>query len=113
MKKLNDFSGLVYSTNKELELNKEEKEEEATLENSKQLLRIFLDRKNRSGKTVTCITGFVGREEDLEKLAKLLKTKCGVGGTIKDFEILIQGDFKKKIAELLENQKYKVKLIGG
>ena len=74
MKKLNDFSGLVYSTNKDLTLGKEEVFEEETLENAKQNLRVFLDRKNRAGKTITCVSGFIGAKADLDILAKMLKT---------------------------------------
>ena len=78
--------------------------------NNKQQLIVSIDKKQRKGKTVTLIEGFIGKTEDLEALAKLLKTKCGVGGSAKDGEIVIQGDFKQKVKEILEKEGYKVKV---
>ena len=76
----------------------------------KQILIVSTDKKQRKGKTVTLVQGFVGKTEDIEVLAKLLKTKCGTGGSTKDGEIVIQGDVKIKIKEILEKEDYKVKL---
>ena len=78
--------------------------------NEKQQLIISIDKKQRKGKTVTLVQGFIGKNEDIETLAKLLKTKCGTGGSAKDGEIIIQGDVKIKVKEILEKEKYKVKL---
>ena len=105
--------GVVYSTNSDFKFQQEENESTETLPPSKQNLRVTLDRKQRKGKSVTLITGFIGREEDLEALAKLLKTKCGVGGTAKDGEILIQGDFCQKVLDILHQLNYKAKRSGG
>jgi translation initiation factor 1 len=96
-----DRLNVVYSTNTNFKYEKSEEEEQATLPPQQQKLRISLDRKNRGGKTVTLITGFVGTEEDLKALGKLLKSSCGVGGTAKDGEIIIQGDFKQRVLDLL------------
>ena len=97
---------IVYSTNSDFQYEKEEREEMDTLLNEKQNLRIQLDKRNRGGKKVTLITGFVGKEQDLQDLGKLLKTKCGVGGSTKDDEIIIQGDFRNKIVEILHKEGY-------
>ena len=92
-----DRLNVVYSTNPDYNYEMDDDEEQVTLEPSQQNLRVQLDRKNRGGKVVTLITGFVGTENDLKDLGKLLKTKCGVGGSAKDGEIIVQGDFKQKI----------------
>lgn len=102
-------TGVVYSTDPDFKYTKETAEEPETLEPGKQKLIIGIDRRNRSGKQVTLVSGFVGREEDLAALGKMLKTKCGVGGSIKDGEILIQGDFRDKITALLTAAGYKAK----
>jgi translation initiation factor 1 len=105
--------GVVYSTNPDFDYKKEQEEESETPEPKQQNLRIGLDKKQRKGKAVTLITGFVGTEDDLKELAKKLKTKCGVGGSAKDNEIIIQGDFRDKILALLLEDGYKAKKTGG
>ena len=104
---------IVYSTRPDFQYNYAEQEEVITLPNEKQLLRITLDKKNRGGKKVTLITGFTGSEKDLQELGKLLKTKCGVGGSVKENEILIQGDFRDRLLEILNLEGYiKTRIIG-
>ena len=106
--------GVMYSTNKDFQYEYEEKEEQDTLPKDKQVLRVELDRRNRGGKAVTLITGFVGTSDDLATLGKTLKTKCGVGGSAKDGEIIIQGDHRAKVLELLIKDGYtKSKQKGG
>ncbi|WP_316786159.1 translation initiation factor [Pedobacter frigiditerrae] len=111
-KVINDFGGIMFSTDPSF-VYEEESQIEENISNSQQDLRVQLDRKNRGGKAVTLITGFRGREEQLDVLAKMLKTKCGVGGAAKDGEILIQGDFRDKVLLLLQKEGYKVKKSGG
>jgi translation initiation factor 1 len=105
--------GVVYSTNPEFQFEKDREETPETLPPQQQKLYIRLDRKNRKGKTVTLIEGFVGTEEDLKSLARELKNKCGVGGSARDGEILIQGDFRERIMILLEEKGFNVKRSGG
>jgi translation initiation factor 1 len=105
--------GVVYSTSADFKYDTGQVEEPATLPANQQKLIVQLDKKNRKGKAVTLITGFTGTTEDLDKLAKMLKTRCGVGGSSKDGEILIQGDFREKVVQLLEADGYKVKRSGG
>lgn len=112
-KKFSGFDGLVFSTNPEVSLDKYEDQDEETLKPSQQDLRVQLDKKQRAGKAVTLITGFMGSEADLKELGKLLKSKCGVGGSVKDGEILVQGDFRIKVMDILTKEGYKVKKIGG
>jgi len=104
---------VVYSTNPDFQYRYDGQEEQATLPPTKQDLRVRLDRKNRGGKSVTLITGFVGTQDDLAALGKELKSKCGVGGSAKDGEIIVQGDFCVKIMQLLQQKGYKVKKSGG
>ena len=108
-----DRLGIVYSTNADFSYDKGEVPEEETLPANRQHLIVQLDKRNRKGKAVTLITGFIGSKEDLEILGKTLKTKCGVGGTAKDGEILVQGDFRDKIVQILTQEGYKVKRSGG
>lgn len=100
---------VVYSTNPDFNYEYEQQEEEETLAPEKQNLRVIIDSKQRKGKTVTLVQGFVGTEEDLKELAKLLKNKCGTGGSVKDGEILIQGDVKDKVIAILRENKYRAK----
>ena len=108
-----DRNGIVFSTNPEFQYETGSVDEQKTLPPSQQSLKIQMDRKNRAGKTVTMITGFVGSEEDLTLLGKALKTKCGCGGSVKDGIILIQGDFREKIMGILNEMGYKSKKSGG
>ena len=108
---LEDLGGFVFSTNTNFEYEKEEETE--TLAPKNQFLEAHFSNKGRGGKTVTVITGFEGSEDDLKSLAKLLKTKCGVGGSIKDNEIIIQGNYRDKIMEILKKEGYNVKRVGG
>lgn len=101
--------GMVYSTNPDYQFQQEETFEEETLEPKDQKLIVAIDKKGRAGKQVTAVSGFVGKEEDLEALGKALKTKCGVGGSVKDGVILIQGDQRDKITGILTNMGYKAK----
>lgn len=98
--------GVVYSTNPDYDYDFEEKENVETLEPGHQKLRIFIDRKMRKGKEVTIVESFVGSEEDLKDLGKTLKSKCGVGGSVKDGEIIIQGNQKDKVYDLLVKMGY-------
>jgi translation initiation factor 1 len=111
--KNNDRVNVIYSTNPDFQYETEKSNEQETLPNQQQNLRVMLDKKQRAGKAVTLITGFTGKKEDLEKLGKSLKTKCGVGGTVKEGQILIQGDFCEKIIQWLSKDGYKIKRIGG
>lgn len=97
---------VVYSTNPDFSYETEDEEPRETIAKEKQNLRVSIDKRNRGGKVVTLITGFTGTEDDLKDLGKLLKTKCGVGGSAKDGEIIVQGDFKVKVAELLKKEGY-------
>jgi len=108
-----DRLGVVFSTNPDFKFENNSQDEQETLPPGKQNLKVQLDKKKRAGKSVTLVTGFAGTEADLNALGKLLKTKCGVGGTVKDGEILIQGDFVVRVMDILKNEGYKVKRVGG
>ena len=112
MSKDKNRSGIVYSTNKNFNYEYHKKESYATLPSRQQNLRIYLDRKG-GGKVVTVIRDFVGSENDLETLGKHLKQKCGVGGSVKDGEILLQGDHRDKVLDMLIKAGYKAKKAGG
>lgn len=101
-----DRLNVVYSTNPDFNYITDSEEETKTLDKNEQKLRVSIEKKGRGGKTVTIITGFIGCEDDLKSLGKLLKTKCGVGGSVKEGEILIQGEFKQRIIELLKAEGY-------
>lgn len=101
-----DRLNVVYSTNPNFKYESIEENEEETLDKKDQKLRVNIEKKGRGGKTVTLIKGFIGTELDLKELGKTLKTKCGVGGSIKEGEIIIQGDFKQRIIDLLITEGY-------
>lgn len=105
--------GMVYSTNPDFEYTTSETEEVATLAPDKQDLRVWLDRKHRGGKTVTLVKGFVGSDDDLQELGRMLKSRCGVGGSAKDGEIIIQGDHRDRIIEILTKEGYRAKKAGA
>jgi len=111
LKSLEDLGGFVFSTNDNFEFEKQENHE--TLAPKQQFLQALFSNKGRGGKTVTVITDFVGSEDDLKSLGKMLKTKCGVGGSVKDNEIIIQGNYRDKIMEILKKEGYNVKRVGG
>ena len=107
--KKNDWKerlNVVYSTNPDFSYDTGEQEEPETLPKNTQKLRVRIEKNHRGGKTVTIIRGFVGTDDNLKALAKLLKTRCGVGGSAKEGEIIIQGDFKPKVIELLIKEGY-------
>ncbi|MCX6257516.1 MAG: translation initiation factor [Bacteroidia bacterium] len=104
---------IVYSTNSSFQYEYDGAKEDETLPPGKQELRVMIDRKNRGGKTVTLVTGFKGKKDDLDDLGRLLKSKCGTGGSVKDNEIIIQGDFRDKVMEILTSSGYHAKKSGG
>lgn len=106
--------GVVYSTNPDYTYDYEQEQEMKALPPQQQKLRVLLDRKRRKGKEVTLITGYVGPEEDLKDLGKFLKSRCGVGGSVKDGEIIVQGDQRDQVVALLKQKGYSnTKKSGG
>ena len=109
MVKNNDWKsrlGMVYSTNPDFEYIEDKDEEVETLPKNRQRLRVRIEKNGRGGKTVSVISGFVGCEADLKDMAKMLKVKCGVGGSVKDGEVIIQGDFKERLVQILKADGY-------
>lgn len=107
--KKNDWKerlNVVYSTNPDFSYETEESEEQETLPRNAQKLRVRIEKNHRGGKSVTIVSGFIGSEADLKELGKMLKTKCGVGGSAKEGELLVQGEFKEKVVELLKKEGY-------
>ena len=98
--------GVVYSTNPDFSFSDNSEDEASTLPKNQQKLRLSMERAGRGGKTVTVVRGFVGTEEDMNALCKLLKQKCGVGGTVKNGELIIQGDHRERLAEILKKEGY-------
>ena len=105
--------GVVYSTSSEFDYKSDREETMETVDPGKQMLYVSLDKKNRKGKAVTLVEGFKGSAEDLKALGKELKAKCGSGGSVKDGEMIIQGDFRDRIFTLLKEKGYGVKRKGG
>jgi translation initiation factor 1 len=115
MSKKNDWKkrdGVVYSTSSDFEYSYQQNEEAETLPPQQQNLKVSLDKSGRAGKQVTLVSGFVGSSGDLDTLTKTIKTKCGVGGSAKDGEILIQGDVRDKVVHILQKEGYKAKRVG-
>jgi len=104
---------VVYSTNPDFSFDYDGEENEETLPPNEQRLKVMIDRKQRKGKEVTLVTNFIGNEDDLKSLGKLLKQKCGVGGSVKDGEIIIQGNQLAKVMDYLISENYNVKKVGG
>lgn len=115
MAKNNDWKkrdGVVYSTADNFEFTYQKGDEQTTLPPKQQNLKVFLDKSMRAGKQVTLVSGFIGSKDDLEVLGKMLKSKCGVGGSVKDGEVIIQGDHRDKIVLILQKEGYKAKRAG-
>lgn len=98
--------GMVYSTNPDYEFVSDSEPEHGSLPRNAQKLRVSMERAGRGGKTVTLVKGFVGSSDELKELARILKNRCGVGGTAKNGEIVIQGDFRARVVEILKAEGY-------
>lgn len=106
---MNDWKkrlSIVYSTNPDFEYQEDDDTTQPTIANEKQMLRISLDKRRRRGKSVTLVTGFSGADEDLDELGAMLKKRCGVGGSVKDGEIIVQGDHRDKVLNILQKEGY-------
>lgn len=115
MAKKNDWKnreGVVYSTSSDFNYSYQQDDEATTLPPQQQQLKVLLDKSRRAGKQVTLVTGFIGTANDLETLGKTLKNKCGTGGSVKDGEIIIQGDFRDRVVQMLVKDGYKAKRVG-
>ncbi|MFZ1612202.1 MAG: translation initiation factor [Chitinophagales bacterium] len=112
-KKKNDNNGFVFSTDPNFKFPAGDEEESESISPQQQMLKIRFEKKHRGGKEVTIIDEFIGSNEEMLALGKELKTKCGTGGSVKDGLILIQGDHRKKIGEILSKLNYKFKFAGG
>lgn len=112
-KKNKNIQGIVYSTASDFNYQFDQEAETETLPPQQQNLKVMIDRKNRGGKEATLVTGFIGTDADLQSLGKLLKSKCGVGGSAKEGEIIVQGNHADKVLQILLQQGYKAKRAGG
>lgn len=112
-KKNKNIQGIVYSTASDFNYQFDQEAEAETLPPQQQNLKVMIDRKNRGGKEATLVTGFIGTDADLQSLGKLLKSKCGVGGSAKEGEIIVQGNHADKVLQILLQQGYKAKRAGG
>jgi len=110
---LSDLGGFVFSTNKKEDFSTYKSDVNESVDKKDQYLEAHFSNKGRGGKTVTVVTGFNGSDTELKTLAKLLKTKCGVGGSVKNDEIIIQGNYRDKIIDILKKEGYQVKRVGG
>ncbi len=115
MAKKNDWKrreGIVYSTESEFSYSYQQDDQAAALPPGQQNLKVLLDKSGRAGKQVTLVSGFIGPAKDLEALGKVLKAKCGTGGSVKDGEVIIQGDFRDRVVQVLQAEGYKVRRSG-
>ena len=112
-KKSKERVNVVYSTNSDYSYESENDNEQETLPPNEQVLRVYIEKKGRGGKTASVLKGFIGSDEDKNDLSKMIKASCGVGGSVKDGEIIIQGDQRDKIVKLLSAKNYGIKKAGG